>query len=571
MDGSDPVGDAFSTLPFPPEAISDFATLLNSMPGIRVTNDYDVTGSVIQVGEVCTDAEGCQMKVMVLQDDGKVTNLTIGNGQSLRIVDQSIVDGLIDGIRATNADAAGTARGISIILDGTDMKNGMLSYVISAPAWKTSYRAIAGENDAVDLQGWAIIENATGEDWDDVSLTLSSGSPVTLTADLFGRDWRQREDVSQMSAKANDFAQEMESGFAPQAAFRGMADSMELSAVAAAPAKLSSGTTVSDSAIDSRFALPGAHDVPAGKILSTPFLTQSLDAERLARWQGSLSHRVGSPQLILQVENDMPVRLPSGIVTMTDPDTGYVGDAHMPVVAPGETVDVTYGTDRHIEITEATSSSRLRQSIKIAKGMIRIEGIERRDTVYDIVSHDGAAREVTIDHPDYDDWSISAEGVEPSEHKGDNGQVWARFAVTTPSGEGPSKSILKVSESRPTMEMVAFGNLNTDEFLSWMGAVESAEDKAFLRRAADLTAKISELHAAMDQSRAMLSQLENDQQRTRANLSAAASGSDAHNRFMTTLMALEDQITAGRAAQQVTQNALNEAQSDLADHLALGN
>jgi hypothetical protein len=67
-----------------------------------------------------------------------------------------------------------------VSIDGPEVAGGALTYVVAAPAWKTAYRAITGEDGEVDLQAWAVIENATGEDWEDVTLTLSSGSPVTL-------------------------------------------------------------------------------------------------------------------------------------------------------------------------------------------------------------------------------------------------------------------------------------------------------------------------------------------------------------------------------------------------------
>ena len=35
------------------------------------------------------------------------------------------------------------------------------------------------------LQGWAIVENTTEEDWDKVNLTLVSGRPISFRMDLY--------------------------------------------------------------------------------------------------------------------------------------------------------------------------------------------------------------------------------------------------------------------------------------------------------------------------------------------------------------------------------------------------
>ena len=59
------------------------------------------------------------------------------------------------------------------------------SYVEETPVWKTSYRLVLGEKESPLLQGWAIVENPTEEDWNDVRLTLVSGRPISFTMDLY--------------------------------------------------------------------------------------------------------------------------------------------------------------------------------------------------------------------------------------------------------------------------------------------------------------------------------------------------------------------------------------------------
>src|SRR4029079_3142270 len=71
-----------------------------------------------------------------------------------------------------------------------------VGYVTESPIWKTSYRlSIAnkkGDNvkdkDAKEefvLQGWAIVENTSDEDWGSVQLGLVSGRPISFQMDLY--------------------------------------------------------------------------------------------------------------------------------------------------------------------------------------------------------------------------------------------------------------------------------------------------------------------------------------------------------------------------------------------------
>src|SRR5690606_12758223 len=57
--------------------------------------------------------------------------------------------------------------------------------VQNAPVWKTSYRLVLDDEKQPFLQGWAIVENTTEQDWTDVNLTLVSGRPISFAMDLY--------------------------------------------------------------------------------------------------------------------------------------------------------------------------------------------------------------------------------------------------------------------------------------------------------------------------------------------------------------------------------------------------
>src|SRR5208337_4758003 len=57
--------------------------------------------------------------------------------------------------------------------------------VIENPIWKTSYRLVLDKKQQPYLQGWAIVENPTDEDWKDVRMALVSGRPISFQMDLY--------------------------------------------------------------------------------------------------------------------------------------------------------------------------------------------------------------------------------------------------------------------------------------------------------------------------------------------------------------------------------------------------
>src|SRR5205814_3899408 len=61
-----------------------------------------------------------------------------------------------------------------------------IGYVVETPIWKTSYRLIlAAGNEKPKLQGWAIVENQTDNDWNGIQLSLVSGRPISFVQDLY--------------------------------------------------------------------------------------------------------------------------------------------------------------------------------------------------------------------------------------------------------------------------------------------------------------------------------------------------------------------------------------------------
>ena len=73
-----------------------------------------------------------------------------------------------------------------------------IGYVVGVPLWKASYRLSLPADPQADrarLQGWAILENFSGRDWHDVSLTLLSGNPVTFRQALFESYYVKRPSV----------------------------------------------------------------------------------------------------------------------------------------------------------------------------------------------------------------------------------------------------------------------------------------------------------------------------------------------------------------------------------------
>ncbi len=86
---------------------------------------------------------------------------------------------------------------MKINLTGPTSHDLRLSYVTEAPSWKPSYRVVVGKDGKVNVQAWAIVDNTSGEDWQDVQLGVGSSSALSFRFDLRSVRLVQRETLHQ--------------------------------------------------------------------------------------------------------------------------------------------------------------------------------------------------------------------------------------------------------------------------------------------------------------------------------------------------------------------------------------
>ncbi len=82
---------------------------------------------------------------------------------------------------------------MKISLQGAGPHDLRVSYVTEAPSWKPSYRVVLGQGNKVSLQAWAIVDNTSGEDWQNVQLGVGSSSALSFRFDLQSVRLVQRE------------------------------------------------------------------------------------------------------------------------------------------------------------------------------------------------------------------------------------------------------------------------------------------------------------------------------------------------------------------------------------------
>jgi hypothetical protein len=76
-------------------------------------------------------------------------------------------------------------KAVSLAFKGDGKRNVKVGYVVESPMWKTTYRLVLGHDGKAMLQGWALVENTTDDDWSNVKMSLVSGRPISFQMDLY--------------------------------------------------------------------------------------------------------------------------------------------------------------------------------------------------------------------------------------------------------------------------------------------------------------------------------------------------------------------------------------------------
>ncbi|HZW08236.1 MAG TPA: hypothetical protein VFF65_14020, partial [Phycisphaerales bacterium] len=187
--------------------------LLERLRGTSVTlktSSGEFTGTVLSVETRKMPAGGEKAQVI----DTPVVNLITPAGiksvvvtdvQNFNINDAKIAEEMNKALLALADSRAERVKALDFSLSGEGARRVAVAYVHESPVWKASYRLLLP--DAVDpakpdpadiapvLKGWALVENTTDNDWNNVKLSLVSGRPVSFKMDISEPMYVWRPDI----------------------------------------------------------------------------------------------------------------------------------------------------------------------------------------------------------------------------------------------------------------------------------------------------------------------------------------------------------------------------------------
>jgi Domain of unknown function (DUF4139) len=583
LPGKERASEALRELPFDESALASPWALLEALRGAVVRAESagrTVEGRIVAVTEEQTRLPGNETITrhrLTLAHEGGIDQLIVEDLQGLKVVDEALQKQIDAALAALAGERDRDRRALDIRVNGEGDRLVRVAYVVEVPLWKSTYRLIlSGENDAktADLQGFAVVENRSGQAWSNVDLTLVSGNPVTFRQAIYDTYYVNRPEVpvevlgrvlprpDTGGMTAADHA--MEAAMAPPSPAFGFGRPKSLRARAMKPAAITPAAG-SEEASQVVFHLAQPVSLPSGQSALLPVLSRALPAERVSLYQPDVEAR--HPLSSVELTNDGDTDLPPGVMALYETARGggeptYAGDAQLSLLPVGASRFVSYAVDLRVTVDRAEQGSTTITVAKIVDGALQLTRTEQRTTTYTIA---GAAREprtVVLEEPRLPGFTLKpSRGIDRFETTESHYRLWRSVAA------GETVKVTSVQE-RSLLESVGIADLDSDK----LGAFASSQDlpapvREALGEIVALRAVVAAKEAAKKDLAAERTRIVDDQARLRDNLKAVPAGSDLHKRYLTQLSADEDRLQALQGEIAAADAAIAQARKALADRI----
>jgi hypothetical protein len=187
-----PLSQRLGTLRLPLSENTDLSKFYAALRGARLevrSGATVITGRLLSVERKTRINGGTTLEVdlaTLVTDSGEVRSVELTPAVSVQLAEHDVTQevgrylGLLASVRQEDL------RRMTIAAEGSGDRQLYVSYISEVPVWKTTYRIVLDPQKESEplLQGWAIVDNTVGEDWNNVELSLVAGAPQSFIQQL---------------------------------------------------------------------------------------------------------------------------------------------------------------------------------------------------------------------------------------------------------------------------------------------------------------------------------------------------------------------------------------------------
>jgi hypothetical protein len=189
---SAPMERQLGDLHLPSADHTSLAEFLGGLRGARLeihSSATQITGRLLSVERKARVSGGTTEAVdyvSLITDTGELRTAEVVPGLSVKLLDKDLAGKIGRLLDVVSSGREADVRSMVISTDGTGLRSLFVSYISEVPVWKSTYRLVLSSKSGKKplLQGWAIVDNTVGEDWDKVQLSLVAGAPQSFVQNL---------------------------------------------------------------------------------------------------------------------------------------------------------------------------------------------------------------------------------------------------------------------------------------------------------------------------------------------------------------------------------------------------
>jgi hypothetical protein len=555
------------------------AGVLSQLQGARVvvgTSTRSAAGSILTVEERKSQIDANKPPVVthalvIASESGELLSFDLADVRSVKLVDEGTRRDLSEFANASASARRRDAKTIVVTSDGAGSREMLVSYTIAAPIWKTTYRVVLDQAGKPFFQGWAIVDNVGEEDWNNISLSLISGTPVSFIQPIQQPFYRYRPIVPMPSdLKLEPQVYEpgsLQPSGGPAGGGGGVGDTTRLGqradatlgsniqqrqivqlpmnsrnnmnnlnlapGVAGAPTdapSLSDAITSPDSGVEAaatgnevgdlfEYRIDQPVTVPHDRSALIPIVQTRMDGERVSIYNEAV--RRDRPMGGMLLRNTTALTLEDGSMTIIDGDA-YAGEALMERLKPGEQRLISFALDLGTLVTATTKENRAPTFlVRVVNGVFQAHYHQTNKKVYTLTNQTDKPRVVFIEHPVRQDWTLTDDTQKPD---GKSSRYY-RFRVPLE----PRKSAeVTVTERRAVMDSYVLTNFTRPDLELFVGRnYIDAKTRAELEKLIEIKSRMSAANARAEAIRTETAEIAEDQARLRENIKALSTTAEA--------------------------------------------
>ncbi len=191
-DSAAPAARQVADLQLQPGNTTTLSGFLAGLRGARLEvrgGNQVITGRLLSVEHMNRTAGDTTVEVAyvsLVTDDGELRTTELSPSFSVRLLEPELAGKVSRFLNVLASERETDTRRLVVSTAGSGLRSLFVSYLSETPVWKTTYRIVlpSGQGQKPLLQGWAIVDNTIGQDWENVELSLVAGAPHSFIQEI---------------------------------------------------------------------------------------------------------------------------------------------------------------------------------------------------------------------------------------------------------------------------------------------------------------------------------------------------------------------------------------------------